>query len=105
MLILLNFLATTRADINKIIRKHINAKTASFASMDFAVSKTKMEHGGIGIIGMPKDWPILIDSKVLDHEYVIIGSGIRGSKIAITPNALIKITYATVIENMAIEIV
>ena len=100
-----NILATTRADINKIIRKHINAKTASFASMDFAVSKTKMEHGGIGIIGMPKDWPILIDSKVLDHEYVIIGSGIRGSKIAITPNALIKITYATVIENMGIEIV
>lgn len=99
-----NVLATTRADVNKTIRKYLDAKSASFASMDFAVNETGMEYGGIGIIGGPSDWPVLIDSRVLDHDYVIIGSGIRASKIAISPKILAQITNATVIENMAIEV-
>ena len=99
-----NILATTKADINKTIRKFLDAKSASFASMDFAVSETGMEYGGIGIIGGPSDWPVLVDSRVLNNDYVIIGSGIRGSKIAIDPKLLAQITNATVLEDMAIEI-
>jgi prolyl-tRNA editing enzyme YbaK/EbsC (Cys-tRNA(Pro) deacylase) len=36
-------LATTRADVNGIVRKHIGARKISFASMDTAVSLTGME--------------------------------------------------------------
>ena len=40
-------LATTRADVNGIVRKHLDARKISFASMDTAVSLTGMEYGGI----------------------------------------------------------
>ena len=74
-------LATTRADINGIVRKHLGARKISFAAMDSAVSETGMEYGGITPVGLPSDWPILVDRNVVEQQRVIIGSGIRGSKI------------------------
>jgi prolyl-tRNA editing enzyme YbaK/EbsC (Cys-tRNA(Pro) deacylase) len=74
-------LATTRADVNGIVRKHLGARKISFASMDDAVSLTGMEYGGITPVGLPEGWPILVDTNVVDQQRVIIGSGIRGSKL------------------------
>ena len=74
-------LATTRADINSIVRKHLGARRISFAPMDSAVSLTGMECGGITPVGLPNDWPTLGDLDVIDQARVIIGSGIRGSKL------------------------
>ncbi len=74
-------LATTRADVNGIVRKHLGARKISFAPMDSAVSLTGMEYGGITPVGLPADWPILIDLNVVDQQRVIIGSGVRGSKL------------------------
>lgn len=36
-----------------------------------------MEYGGITPIGLPADWPLLIDSAVVDLPYVLVGSGRR----------------------------
>src|SRR6185436_5876775 len=74
-------LDVTRADVNGIVRKHLGARKISFAPMDAAVSLTGMEYGGITPVGLPDDWPILVDRNVIDEDRVIIGSGIRGSKL------------------------
>src|SRR6266540_3022044 len=58
-------LATTRADVNGIVRKYLDARKASFAPMDEAVRLTGMEYGGITPIGLPESWPILVDSRVV----------------------------------------
>jgi prolyl-tRNA editing enzyme YbaK/EbsC (Cys-tRNA(Pro) deacylase) len=81
-------LATTRADINGIVRKHLGARKISFASMDIAVTLSGMEYGGITPVGLPNDWPILVDVNVIDRERVIVGSGIRGSKLLLAPEVL-----------------
>ncbi len=101
---LCNILATTKADINKIVRKHLDAKRTSFASMEFATQTTKMEYGGIGPIGAPKDWPLLIDSRVLEPDFVVIGSGLRNSKIAIPGKVMDFLPGAQVLDGMAIEL-
>ena len=90
-------LATTRADVNGIVRKHLGARKISFASMDIAVSLTGMEYGGITPIGLPADWPILIDQNVIDQERVIIGSGIRGSKLLASTPVLASLPAAEVL--------
>ena len=54
-------LATDRADVNKTVRKHLDVRKISFASMDDAVAQTGMEYGGITPIGLPDGWPILVD--------------------------------------------
>jgi prolyl-tRNA editing enzyme YbaK/EbsC (Cys-tRNA(Pro) deacylase) len=90
-------LATTRADVNGIIRKHLGARKISFASMDTAVSLTGMEYGGITPIGLPADWPILIDQNVIEQERVVIGSGIRGSKLLVSTGVLASLPNAEVL--------
>ena len=96
-------LATTRADVNGVIRRHLDVRKASFASMDDAVARTGMEYGGITPIGLPGDWPILVDARVTATPYVVIGSGVRHSKIALPGPALARVPGAVVLDGLAIE--
>lgn len=94
-------LATTRADVNGTVRRRLTAKKASFAAMDDAVALSGMEYGGITPIGVPADWPVLIDRAVLDRGIVVIGSGLRRSKLALPSDALAELPTAEVIDEMA----
>ena len=73
-----------RLDVNGAVRRHLGARKLSFAPMDDAVALSGMEYGGITPIGLPADWPLLVDESVAAHERLIIGSGIRGSKLLVT---------------------
>lgn len=81
-------LATTRADVNSTIRKSLDVRKASFMPMDRAVAETGMEYGGITPIGLPDDWPVLVDSRVTESARVVIGAGVRAAKIRL-PGALV----------------
>ncbi|GAB3148430.1 YbaK/EbsC family protein [Micromonospora sonneratiae] len=94
-------LATTRADVNGVVRRQLNVRKASFAPMAEAVELTGMEYGGITPIGLPEQWPILVDPRVVATPYVIIGSGLRRSKIALPGPALAALPGAQVIEGLA----
>nr|WP_239153202.1 YbaK/EbsC family protein [Virgisporangium aliadipatigenens] len=94
-------LATTRADVNGVVRKRLDVRKASFAPMAEAVERSGMEYGGITPIGLPADWPILVDARVIATERVIIGSGIRGSKIELPGAALGRLPGAVVVEDLA----
>jgi prolyl-tRNA editing enzyme YbaK/EbsC (Cys-tRNA(Pro) deacylase) len=96
-------LATTRADVNGVVRRHLDARKASFAPMDDAVQLTGMEYGGITPIGLPASWSILVDSRVISAPHVIVGSGVRHSKIALAGPALGALPGAEVIEGLARE--
>jgi prolyl-tRNA editing enzyme YbaK/EbsC (Cys-tRNA(Pro) deacylase) len=97
-------LATTRLDVNGVVRQLLDARKASFAPMDDAVAMSGMEYGGITPIGIPGDWALYIDSRVAALPWAIVGSGIRGSKIAITGATLAALPGAQVIEGLAKEI-
>jgi len=94
-------LATTRADVNGVVRRQLDVRKASFAPMDDAVDLTGMEYGGITPIGLPASWPILVDARVVETSYVIIGSGVRHSKIALPGAALGLLPNAEVVEGLA----
>ncbi|HEY6741243.1 MAG TPA: YbaK/EbsC family protein [Lapillicoccus sp.] len=87
-------LATTRADVNGVIRKELDVRKCSFAPMDQAVALTGMEYGGITPIGLPDDWPILVDDAVIAAGDVIVGSGLRRSKILLPAAHLLNLPNA-----------
>lgn len=91
-------LATHRADVNGVVRKHLGVRKISFAAQDDAVSSTGMEYGGITPIGVPAAWPVLVDDAVAQAGLVVIGSGIRGSKLLVEGADLAKLPGATVLE-------
>jgi len=93
-------LATTRADVNGLVRKRLNARKASFAPMDDAVELTGMEYGGITAIGLPEGWPLLVDAAVAAASAVVIGSGIRGSKLALPGELAARLAGAEVVEGL-----
>jgi prolyl-tRNA editing enzyme YbaK/EbsC (Cys-tRNA(Pro) deacylase) len=90
-------LASMRADINGVVRRHLDVRKISFAPQDDAVRLTGMEFGGITPIGLPDDWPVLIDEAVLAAGDVVIGSGIRASKILVAAAELAALPTAEVL--------
>lgn len=87
-----------RADVNGVVRRHLGARRLSFAAMDDAVALTGMEYGGITPIGLPVDWKLLVDESVAGHERLIIGSGIRGSKLLVPGAFLAALPNAEVLQ-------
>jgi prolyl-tRNA editing enzyme YbaK/EbsC (Cys-tRNA(Pro) deacylase) len=94
-------LATTRADVNGVVRKRLDARKASFAPMEDAVSLTGMEFGGITPIGLPPAWPVLVDAAVLERDVAVIGSGLRRSKIAMPGRLVAELPGAEVVAGLA----
>ena len=59
--------------------------------MDEAVALTRMEFGGITPLGLPAGWPILVDESVAVAGDVVIGSGLRRSKLLVPARALVDL--------------
>lgn len=93
-------LATTRADVNGLVRRHLDVRKLSFARLDDAVALTGMEFGGITALGLPPDWPVLVDAAVLVAGEVLMGSGVRGSKLLIPAGVLAALPTADVLEDL-----
>jgi prolyl-tRNA editing enzyme YbaK/EbsC (Cys-tRNA(Pro) deacylase) len=93
-------LATTRADVNGLVRRHLGARKASFAPQDVAVAESGMAYGGITPVGLPASWPVLVDAAVAGSELVVIGSGTRGSKLAVPGAVLAALPGAEVLEGL-----
>src|SRR3954469_3460335 len=90
-------LASDRVDVNGAVRRLLDVKKASFAAMDTATSLTGMEYGGITPIGAPAEWPILVDEAVAAGGHLVIGSGVRASKLLVTGALLASLPNAQVV--------
>jgi prolyl-tRNA editing enzyme YbaK/EbsC (Cys-tRNA(Pro) deacylase) len=93
-------LADSRADVNGTARKLLDVRKASFLPADRAVELTGMEYGGITPIGLPDGWPVLIDRRVTKAELVVIGSGLRRSKLLLPGSLLAGLPQAQVVDGL-----
>lgn len=93
-------LATTRIDVNGLVRRHLGARRTSFAAPDVAIGETGMEYGGITPIGLPPGWPILVDAAVARSPRVVVGSGLRRSKLVLPGAALAGLPGAEILEGL-----
>ena len=94
--------ATTRADVNGLVRRHLGARKASFGAVETVTSLTAMEYGGITPIGLPAGWPVLVDAAVAKLGSIVIGSGIRGSKLWLPGALLADLPAAEVLPGLGV---
>jgi len=95
--------ATARADVNGLVRRHMGVRKASFGAVEVVTSLTGMEYGGITPIGLPADWPVLVDAAVAKlGDDVVIGSGIRGSKLWLPGRLLAELPGAEVLPGLGV---
>ncbi|MFF4119234.1 YbaK/EbsC family protein [Streptomyces sp. NPDC001714] len=95
-------LSTTKVDVNGVVRRQLGARKASFASTDTATGATGMEYGGITPIGLPQDWPLLVDPAVVDLPYVLVGSGRRRGKLLVPGKAFADLPGAVVLAGLGV---
>lgn len=96
-------LATTGLDVNNVVRREIGVRKASFAAADPVRDLTGMEIGGVTPFGLPDGMEILVDARVMDRPWVVLGGGNRSSKLRIEPAALLELPKCRVVEGLAFE--
>ncbi len=92
--------ATTRADVNRTVKRLLEVRKASFLPMDRAVELSGMEYGGITPVGLPLEWRLLVHAPLLRLGLLVIGSGVRRSKLVLPGRLLGELPQAEVIEGL-----
>src|SRR5687768_3324249 len=67
--------ADTKLDVNHRVSKEVAFKRLSFAGGEEAAGLSGMEIGGVTLVGLPPEIPILIDARVMEKPTVIVGGG------------------------------
>ena len=93
--------ATHRADVNGFVRRRLDVRKASFLPHDTAVQESGMEFGGITAIGLPQGWPVLVAAQAAAQPLVVVGSGVRRSKLLLPGSVLAGLPSAEVSEDVA----
>jgi prolyl-tRNA editing enzyme YbaK/EbsC (Cys-tRNA(Pro) deacylase) len=94
--------ADTRADVNTLVRRLLDVRKATFLPMERAVEESGMEHGGITPVGLPGSWRVLVDERLLDEPVVILGSGVRRSKLLLPGSTLGDLPGAEVVPALGV---
>src|SRR5262245_2849600 len=94
-------LATTRLDVNHAVRDLLGAAKCSFASPDEMSTLTGMKVGGVTVFGLPESLPLYVDARVMDLDWIILGTGGRNGKIRIAPDVFRRMPGAKVVEGLA----
>ena len=91
------------ADVNHVVKKRIDVRKASFLPVERAVEMSGMEYGGITPVGLPEDWRLFIDGAVADRATVLIGSGVRHSKLLVPGALLVALPGAERVGNLGVR--
>ncbi len=96
-------LATTALDVNRVVRREMGVRKASFAAGEPVRALTSMEIGGVTPFGLPPSIRVLVDSRVMEPDWVVLGGGNRSSKLKLAPSALQSLPSRRVIVGLAAE--
>jgi prolyl-tRNA editing enzyme YbaK/EbsC (Cys-tRNA(Pro) deacylase) len=94
-------LATTRLDVNNVVRTRLGVRKASFAPAETTAALTGMTIGGVTPISLPDGLPIWVDAAVMQRERIIVGGGSRRCKVVGPPAMLLERPGVEVVESLA----
>lgn len=94
-------LATTRLDVNNVVRKRLGTKKASFASPADTEALTAMTIGGVTPFALPAGLPLWVDAAVMERPRIIVGGGSRSAKVVGPPSMLLGLPDLEVVEGLA----
>jgi prolyl-tRNA editing enzyme YbaK/EbsC (Cys-tRNA(Pro) deacylase) len=96
-------LASTSLDVNNVVRREMGVRKASFAPAEPVRQLTDMEIGGVTPFGLPEEVPVLVDARVMEPDWIVLGGGNRSSKLRVAPSTLRFLPAVRVVEGLANE--
>jgi prolyl-tRNA editing enzyme YbaK/EbsC (Cys-tRNA(Pro) deacylase) len=97
-------LATTRLDVNGVVRKRLGIRRTSFASAEESAEITGMIMGGVTPFGLPADLPVWVDQLVLTRDSIVLGGGTRDRKVVAAPSILEQLASVEIVPDLAVPI-
>lgn len=94
-------LATTRLDVNGVVRKKLGIRRTSFASAEETAEITGMIMGGVTPFGLPEDLPVWVDELVMSRQSIVLGGGTRDRKVLAAPTALEQLAAVEIVPGLA----
>ena len=94
-------LATTRLDVNHVVRDLMGVRKLSFAPAEVTREVTGMEIGGVTPFGVTAGLPIYVDAAVTRLPRCIVGGGSRGMKVKVDPEVFGRMPGVKVVEGLA----
>ena len=95
-------LATHRLEVNRVVRKLLGTRKASFASPEETRAISGHEIGGVTVFGLPPGLPHWIDAAVMARERIVLGGGSRSWKVLAPSSILLTLAGATVVDGLAV---
>ena len=96
-------LAPYRLDVNRTVRDRLGTRTASFAPAEDTAALTGMQMGGVTVFGLPADFPIWVDGRVMGRARIVLGGGSRSWKVVSTPAILRALPGMEIVVGLATE--
>jgi prolyl-tRNA editing enzyme YbaK/EbsC (Cys-tRNA(Pro) deacylase) len=90
-----------RLDVNRAVRRLLGVSRLSFADAEETVSLTGMAIGGVTVLALPAALPLYVDDRLMELDYVILGSGDRSAKIKISPEVFRALPGARIVAGLA----
>jgi prolyl-tRNA editing enzyme YbaK/EbsC (Cys-tRNA(Pro) deacylase) len=94
-------LATTRLDVNHVVRDLMGVRKLSFAPADLTRDVTGMDIGGVTPFGAPTGVAIYVDAAVTRLSRCIVGGGSRSMKVKVDPEVFRRMPGVQVVEGLA----
>jgi prolyl-tRNA editing enzyme YbaK/EbsC (Cys-tRNA(Pro) deacylase) len=94
-------LATTRLDVNKVVRHRLGVRKASFAPAETTRALTGMAIGGVTAVGLPAGLALWVDAAVMTRDRIVLGGGSRACKILAAPSLLLALPGVEVVDGLA----
>jgi prolyl-tRNA editing enzyme YbaK/EbsC (Cys-tRNA(Pro) deacylase) len=94
-------LATTRLDVNGVVKRRLDAGKVSFASAEETAELTGMQLGGVTALALPPELPLWVDAAVMARPRIILGGGSRSMKIHVTPAVFEHLPSVEVVDGLA----
>lgn len=91
-------LATTRLDVNGVVRRRFGTRKASFAPSDDVVATTGMAIGGVTPLALPDGLPLWVDARVMERDRIVLGAGSRNAKVLAPPAILMALGGEIVVD-------
>jgi prolyl-tRNA editing enzyme YbaK/EbsC (Cys-tRNA(Pro) deacylase) len=93
--------ASTRLDVNHVVRKLMGVPRLSFATAEETMALTGMMIGGVTVFALPDGLPIYVDDGLMPLDYVILGGGSRSTKVKIAPAVFARLPAAQVTPGLS----
>jgi prolyl-tRNA editing enzyme YbaK/EbsC (Cys-tRNA(Pro) deacylase) len=94
--------ATTRLDVNHVVRKLMGVPRLSFATAEETMALTGMLIGGVTVFALPEGLPVYVDDGLMPLDYVILGGGSRSTKVKIAPAVFGRLPGAQIIPGLSV---